>query len=72
MLWGAATGALELRADEKGGVRVSGRFPYRTETELAPGRREVFDARAFRDRIESGDDIHLLAGHDFEKPLAGR
>lgn len=72
MLWGAATGALELRADDQGGVRLTGRFPYRIETELAPGRREVFDVRAFGDRIERGEDIHLLAGHDFEKPLASR
>jgi hypothetical protein len=71
MLWGAATGALELRA-ENGGVQVIGRFPYATETELAPGRCEVFNARAFGDRIEAGEDIHLLAGHDFEKPLASR
>lgn len=48
------------------------RFPYGAETELAPGRREVIAARAFADRIEAGEDIHLLAGHDYEKPLASR
>lgn len=72
MLWGAATGALELRATENGGVRVSGRFPYATETELAPGRAERIEARAFADRIESGADVHFLAGHDYAKPLASR
>lgn len=72
MLWGAATGALELRADNKGGVRVSGRFPYASETELAPGRAERIEARAFAERIEAGGDIHLLFGHDYQRPLASR
>ncbi len=71
MLWGAASGALELRA-ENGGVRVSGRFPYATETELAPGRAERIEARAFADRVNSGEDIHLLFGHDYDRPLASR
>lgn len=72
MLWGAAHGAaLELRA-EAGGVRLAGRFPYTTEAELAPGRFERFEARAFAARIEGGADIHLLAGHDFNRPLASR
>ena len=72
MLWGAATGALELRADSKGGVRVSGRFPYSTETELAPGYAERIEARAFAEKIEAGADINLLFGHDWHKPLASR
>jgi uncharacterized protein len=72
MLWGAATGALELRADDQGGVRVSGRFPYSTETELAPGRAERIEARAFAERVNSGDEIHLLFGHDYDRPLASR
>jgi uncharacterized protein len=72
MLWGAASGALELRATDNGGVRVSGRFPYATDTELAPGRFERIEARAFAGRIEAGEDIHLLAGHDYGKPLASR
>jgi len=71
MLWGAAHGALELRQTD-GGVRVSGRFPYATETELAPGRSERIEARAFAERIEAGADIHLLSGHDYAKPLASR
>ncbi|MDO9638120.1 MAG: HK97 family phage prohead protease [Pseudotabrizicola sp.] len=71
MLWGAAYGALELR-QENGGVRLSGRFPYSTETELAPGKAERIEARAFAERIEAGEDIHLLSGHDYEKPLASR
>lgn len=72
MLWGAATGALELRADSKGGVQVSGRFPYATETELAPGRAERIEARAFAERVEAGEEIHLLFGHDYDRPLASR
>lgn len=72
MLWGAATGALELRATD-GGFRISGAFPYGTETELAPGRIERIEARAFAERIEAeGQDIHLLSGHDYAKPLASR
>lgn len=71
MLWAGATGALELRED-KGGVRVSGRFPYATETELARGRFERIEARAFAERIEAGGDIHFLAGHDYDRPLASR
>ncbi|MCC5984321.1 MAG: HK97 family phage prohead protease [Rhodobacteraceae bacterium] len=72
MLWGAAHGAaLELRA-EGGGVRLAGRFPYASEAELAPGRFERFEGRAFAERIEGGGDIHLLAGHDFNRPLASR
>ncbi|MFQ8432503.1 HK97 family phage prohead protease [Amaricoccus sp. W119] len=71
MLWGASLGALELRS-EGGATRLRATFPYGAETELAPGRREVIAARAFADRIEAGGEIHLLAGHDYEKPLASR
>ena len=71
MLWGGNLGALELRS-EGGETRLRATFPYALETELAPGRREVIAPRAFADRIEAGEDIHLLAGHDFNKPLASR
>ena len=71
MLWGASLGGLELRT-EGGATRLRASFPYGAETELAPGRREVIAARAFSERIEAGEDIHLLAGHDYEKPLASR
>ncbi|MFO1139154.1 MAG: HK97 family phage prohead protease [Paracoccus sp. (in: a-proteobacteria)] len=71
MLWGASLGALELRSDG-GATRLRATFPYALETELAPGRREVIAPRAFADRIEAGEDIHLLAGHDWGKPLASR
>lgn len=71
MLWGASLGALELRS-EGGATRLRAAFPYGAETELAAGRREVIAPRAFSARIEAGEDIHLLAGHDYEKPLASR
>ncbi len=71
MLWGAASGALELRA-EGGSVRLRGRFPYATEAELARGRYERIEARAFAERIDAGEDIHLLSGHDYNRPLASR
>lgn len=69
MLWGGNLGTLEIRA-EGGATRLSARFPYGAETELAPGRREVIAPRAFADRIEAGGEIHLLSGHDYNRPLA--
>lgn len=71
MLWGASLGALELRSDG-GATRLRAVFPYATETELAPGRREAVAPRAFASRIDAGEDIHLLSGHDYTKPLASR
>lgn len=71
MLWAASLGALELRT-EGGATRLRATFPYGAETELAPGRHEVIAPRAFSKRIDRGEDIHLLAGHDFEKPLSSR
>jgi uncharacterized protein len=71
MLWGASLGGLELRS-EGGETRLRATFPYGAQTELAPGRREVIAARDFASRIEAGEDIHLLSGHDYEKPLASR
>ncbi|MBU3028955.1 HK97 family phage prohead protease [Paracoccus marinaquae] len=71
MLWGGSIGSLEIRT-AGGETRLSARFPYGQETELANGRYEVIAARAFADRIETGEDIHLLAGHDYNRPLASR
>lgn len=71
MLWGAHGGGIEVRT-AGGETRLTARFPYGRETEMAPGRFENFAARAFAARIESGADIHLLAGHDFNRPLASR
>lgn len=69
MLWGGNLGQLEIRA-EGGATRLVARFPYGAETELAPGRREVIAPRAFAERIEAGGEIHLLFGHDYNRPLA--
>lgn len=71
MLWGGNTGVLELRS-EGGETRLRAVFPYGAETELAPGRREIIAPRAFAARIEAGEDIHLLSGHAYDKPLASR
>ncbi|RUW76899.1 HK97 family phage prohead protease [Mesorhizobium sp. M1E.F.Ca.ET.063.01.1.1] len=68
MLYGAPV-SLEIRA-EGGATRLTGRFPYGSETTLGDGRRERFAARAFRSRIDAGENVFLLAGHDPEKPLA--
>lgn len=71
MLFAYATG-IEVRS-EGGATRLSARFPYNAETELAPGRREVFAAGAFRNSVNNSDgDIHLLMAHDYAKPLASR
>ncbi len=70
LLWGGASGGLELRAADDGGARLSGRFPYNSATDLAPKRRESIASGAFRARIEAGEEIHLLLGHDFNRPLA--
>lgn len=77
MLWGAHTGSLELRT-EGGEIRLRATFPYGRETVLAERigtgreRREMIASRAFSDRLGRGEDVHFLAGHDFNKPLASR
>ncbi|TXH45375.1 MAG: HK97 family phage prohead protease [Desulfurellales bacterium] len=65
----AAPMSFEVRS-EGGATRLLGVFPYNTETTLGDGRRERFAAGAFRSRIDAGENIFLLAGHDPEKPLA--
>ena len=69
MLWGANLGTLEVRA-EGGETRLRAAFPYGAETILAEGRAEVIAPRAFARRIAAGEDIHLLFGHDYDRPLA--
>ncbi|MEM0990815.1 MAG: HK97 family phage prohead protease [Pseudomonadota bacterium] len=74
MLWAGSTGGLELRS-EGGETHLRGTFPYSRPTVLADGperRQETFAARAFGPSIEAGGDIHLLAHHDFDRPLASR
>lgn len=77
MLWGAHQGSLELRT-EGGEIRLRAAFPYGRPAVLSDGlhggrpRKEVVAPRAFAERIEAGEDIHFLAGHDFDRPLASR
>ena len=61
---------LEVRS-EGGTTRLRASFPYNAETELAPGRHEVFASRAFAS-VDDGGDVLLLLGHDMGKPLASR
>ncbi len=71
MLWGGSLGGLEVRQEGEA-VRVAGRFPYDTRTELAPGYFETIARGAFASRVNTDDDVHFLSGHDFSKPLASR
>lgn len=68
MLFAPINGGLELRAEDDGTQVIAGRFPYGAEAELGRGRRETFAPGAFR----MNDDVHLLAGHDYNRPLASR
>jgi hypothetical protein len=79
MLIGAAFGGLEVRAEGDGGARLSGRFPYGVTATLDSGgngrrpRKERIAPRAFRYAVEDPDrEIHLLAGHSFDRPLASK
>ena len=82
MLWGGHSGGLELRKRASGAMALSGRFPYGQRAVLSDGgrtgrpRKEVIAPRAFAYRIDTPSDyggkkdIHLLAGHSYDKPLA--
>ncbi len=78
MLWGGFSGGLELRNSADGATCLRGRFPYGVATTLVDGghgqraKKEVIAKRAFAPRIDAGEDIHFLAQHDFDKPLASR
>jgi len=78
MLWGGHNGGIEIRNLADGETVLRGHFPYGSATVLSDGggsgqiRKEVIASRAFAARITNGDDIHFLAGHDYEKPLASR
>lgn len=77
MLIAAAEGQLEFRADADGGKTLRGKFPYNKRAVLSAGgngrrpRKEQFASRAFQFSVEDTKrEIHLLVGHDFDKPLA--
>jgi HK97 family phage prohead protease len=66
MLTAPALGGLEVRAEDDGSVRVSGRFPYGQAAQLAPGRSEVFAPGS----LEPRQNTYLLSQHEFARPLA--
>lgn len=66
MLTGAAFGGLEVRADDDGSVRITGRFPYDVSADLAPGRSETFAAGS----LEAESNVYLLSQHRWDTPLA--
>jgi HK97 family phage prohead protease len=75
----AECGALELRREKDGGVRLSGRFPYGSAAILSDGGRsgrpvkEIIAEGAFDYTInEPETDIHFLAGHSFDRVLASK
>ena len=68
-----------MRRSQDGGVQLSGRFPYNSRAVLSDGgrtgkpRKEEFSPGAFDFSIESPDqEINLLVGHSFDKPLASK
>lgn len=78
MLTGYADGGLELRRRSDGSARLRGRFPYNSRAVLSDGgrtgrpRKEQFAPGAFRYSVETDQEVHLLAGHSFDRPLASR
>ena len=79
MLTGFAGGGLELRKRTSGALALQGRFPYGKRAVLSDGgrtgrpKKEMIAPRAFAYRVERPEeDIHLLVGHSFDKPLASR
>lgn len=80
LLYAPVTTELELRAESDGSRVITGRFPYNSMATLSDGgrnggrpKKEQFKPGAFRYSIEDDDqDIALLVGHDFDKPLASK
>lgn len=79
MFYGFHDGGLELRR-AGGKIRLRGKFPYNKTAVLSDGgrnggkpKKERIKSRAFKYRIEKPDeDIHLLSGHSYDKPIASR
>lgn len=78
-MWtGFANGGLELRRKPDGSARLAGRFPYNSRAVLSDGgrtgrpRKEQFAPGAFRHSVETDQEVHLLVGHSFDRPLASR
>lgn len=78
MLWGGSQGGLQIRSETGGAVLIAGRFPYGVATVLVDGgrsgqsRKEQIAPRAFSGRVDRNEEIHLLVGHDFDRPIASR
>lgn len=80
MLFAPVPAALSLRAENDGSQVITGKFPYSSLATLSDGgrnggrpRKERFKPRAFAYRVDKPDEeIHLLFGHDFDKPLASK
>lgn len=78
MLTGFAHGGLELRRSSDGSATLQGRFPYNSRATLSDGgrtgkpRKEQFAPGAFAHSVETGQEVHLLVGHSFDRPLASR
>lgn len=79
MYGGAGIDGLELRTTRDGSRRLSGSFPYGKQAVLSDGgksgrpRKEQFAPKAFAYRVNKADeDIHILVGHDYDRPLASR
>lgn len=79
MMIGGAIGELELRKGGGGSRRLHGRFPYNKRAVLSDGgrsgrpRKEAFAPGAFAYRVNKPEeDIHLLVGHSYDRPLASR
>lgn len=75
----ALASGLEVRRSGDGSVRLAGRFPYSTPAVLSDGGRngrpvkERIEPGAFRFALEAPErDIHFLAGHSFDRPLASK
>jgi len=79
MLFGGHDGELEIRRAKDGPTRLRGRFPYGKKAVLSDGgrrgrpRKEIIAPRAFNFRInDQSQDIHILVGHSYDRPLASR
>lgn len=73
-----AEGSLELRKRASGALALRGKFPYNSRAVLSDGgrtgrpRKEQFAPGAFRYSVENQQEVHLLIGHSFDRPLASR
>lgn len=79
MLWGGHSGGLEIRKRASGAMALRGRFPYGKPAVLSDGgrtgrpRKEIIAPKAFAYRVDKPEeDLHLLVGHQYSRPLASR